>query len=116
MNDGASVAPRAASPAKTGQILWLTVSAALLLIAVAVTALMFLSPLFYPSSALPENLRWLSAVNPIAFSIEQTRDVLVFGNMPRWRPLALYAAISALIMWAGFAWFQKTRRGFADVL
>ena len=83
---------------------------------VAVTALMFLSPLFYPSSALPENLRWMSAVNPIAFSIEQTRDVLVFGSMPRWRPLALYAAISALIMWAGFAWFQKTRRGFADVL
>ena len=43
MNDGASVAPRAASPAKTGQILWLTVSAALLLIAVAVTALMLIS-------------------------------------------------------------------------
>jgi lipopolysaccharide transport system permease protein len=86
------------------------------LLGVAVTALMFISPLFYPSSALPEDLRWLSTINPIAFSIEQTRDVFVFGRLPRWRPLALYTIISTAVMWLGFVWFQKTRRGFADVL
>lgn len=86
------------------------------MLGVALTAIMFLSPLFYPSSALPADLRWLTAVNPIAFSIEQTRDVLIFGNMPDWRSLAMYTVVAALTMWLGFAWFQKTRRGFADVL
>ncbi len=86
------------------------------LLGVAVTAVMFLSPLFYPSSALPADLRWLTDVNPIAFSIEQTRDVLIFGNRPNWRLLAEYTAAGFLVMWLGFAWFQKTRRGFADVL
>jgi len=86
------------------------------MVGVAVTAIMFLSPLFYPSSALPHDLRWLSAVNPIAFSIEQTRDVLIFGNIPAWRSLAKYTVVAFVTMWLGFAWFQKTRRGFADVL
>ena len=85
-------------------------------LSVAVTALMFLSPLFYPSSALPENLRWLATMSPIAFTIEQTRDVLVFGRIPQWSTLATYLLIAFVVMWLGFAWFQKTRRGFADVL
>ncbi|MEP6607074.1 MAG: ABC transporter permease [Burkholderiaceae bacterium] len=86
------------------------------ILGVAITAIMFLSPLFYPSSALPEDLRWLSAVNPVAFSIEQTRDVLIFGKLPNWTLLAQYTVAAATTMWLGFAWFQKTRRGFADVL
>ena len=86
------------------------------MLGVAVTALMFLSPLFYPSSAFPAELQWLSAINPIAFSIEQTRAVLIFGSLPDWRSLAIYTIIAVVTMWLGFAWFQKTRRGFADVL
>ena len=86
------------------------------LLGVVVTALMFLSPLFYPSSALPAEFQWLSAVNPIAFSIEQTREVLIFGGLPDWHSLAVYTVIAGATMWLGFAWFQKTRRGFADVL
>lgn len=86
------------------------------MLGVAVTAIMFLSPLFYPSSALPPDLHWLTAINPIAFSIEQTRDVMIFGNMPNWLSLAKHTVVATLTMWLGFAWFQKTRRGFADVL
>ncbi len=83
---------------------------------VAITALMFLSPLFYPASALPADFRWMATVNPIAFSIEQARDVLIFGRMPRWTALGAYTLIAVVVMWLGFAWFQKTRRGFADVI
>lgn len=86
------------------------------ILGIAVTALLFLSPLFYPASALPEGLRWMAVVNPIAFSIEQTREVLVFGRPPAWALLAGYLGIGLAVMWMGFAWFQKTRRGFADVL
>jgi lipopolysaccharide transport system permease protein len=86
------------------------------IIGIAVTALLFLSPLFYPSSALPESVRWISTINPIAFGIEATRDVMVFGRTPDWLLLAAYLAFGLLVMCLGFAWFQKTRRGFADVL
>jgi lipopolysaccharide transport system permease protein len=42
--------------------------------------------------------------------------VLVFGGMPDWSQLAVYLAVGCVVMWLGFVWFQKTRRGFADVL
>ena len=48
--------------------------------------------------------------------IEQAREVLIFGRMPDWAGLAIYTLAAATVAWAGYAWFQKTRKGFADVL
>jgi lipopolysaccharide transport system permease protein len=80
------------------------------------TALLFLSPVFYPLASIPERFRpWLLA-NPLTFIIEQTRNVLIWGALPDWSGLAIYTAAAALFCWAGYAWFQKTRTGFADVL
>lgn len=85
-------------------------------IGLVTTVMMFLSPVFYPISALPENLRpWIMA-NPLAFIIEQARDVLVWGHLPDWTGLGIYMLIASAVAWAGYAWFQKTRKGFADVL
>lgn len=81
-----------------------------------VTALMFLSPLFYPVSALPEAVRPLFLLNPLTFPIEETRAVLFFGRTPDSFVLAAYSAFSLVVMWAGFAVFQRVRRGFADVI
>jgi homopolymeric O-antigen transport system permease protein len=83
---------------------------------VVVTALMFLSPLFYPVSALPEPLRPLFLLNPIAYPIEETRAVVLFGRLPDMRALALYAAFGLAAMWLGLLTFQRIRRGFADVI
>lgn len=80
------------------------------------TVLMFLAPVFYPVSALPEEFRpWMMA-NPLTFIIEQMREVLIWGHTPDAAGLARYSLVSAAVAWAGFAWFQKTRKGFADVL
>ena len=85
-------------------------------IGIITMALMFLSPVFYPVTALPPHLRpWLMA-NPLTFIIEQTREVLVWGHLPNWYGLGLYTLAAVLVCWAGYAWFQKTRKGFADVL
>lgn len=85
-------------------------------IGLAMTVMMFLSPVFYPITSLPERLRpWMQA-NPLTFIIEQARAVLVWGQMPNWSGLLLYTAVATLVAWLGFAWFQKTRKGFADVL
>jgi lipopolysaccharide transport system permease protein len=85
-------------------------------ISVITTILMFLSPIFYPATALPEDYRHLLYLNPLTPVVEQTRDVLFWGKNPDFMMLVVYWAASAFIAWLGFAWFQKTRKGFADVL
>lgn len=80
------------------------------------TSMLFLSPVFYPVSALPPEYRPLLHLNPLTFMIEQAREVMIWGRMPDWQGLAIYTACSLAVAWAGFFWFQKTRRGFADVL
>ena len=85
-------------------------------IGILTTVLMFLSPVFYPASALPEAYRHLLLLNPLTPVIEQARDVLFWGKVPDMTILSIYLLMTAFIAWLGFAWFQKTRKGFADVL
>jgi len=85
-------------------------------IGILTTTLMFLSPVFYAADTLPPEYRQLMAFNPMVPVIEQARDVLFWGRMPDMSLFAIYLCGSALIAWLGFAWFQKTRKGFADVL
>jgi lipopolysaccharide transport system permease protein len=86
------------------------------LIGVFTTALLFLSPVFFPVSALPESFQpWLN-LNPLTFIIEQSREVLIWGHLPDWQGLTLYSIGAGIFAWLGFFWFQKTRKGFADVL
>jgi lipopolysaccharide transport system permease protein len=81
-----------------------------------VTALMFLSPIFFPVSALPEWIRAWVALNPITFPVEEARAVLIFGRMPDIPGLVIYMAAGLAIAVLGYMWFEKTRKGFADVL
>lgn len=86
------------------------------IIGLVTTVLMFLSPVFYPVNSLPVQFRpWMMA-NPLTFIIEQMREVLIWGHYPDWTGLLLYAFVATAVACAGFAWFQKTRKGFADVL
>lgn len=83
---------------------------------VLVTVLLFMSPVFYPASRLPEPYQTIIYLNPLTFVIEQARDVLMWGNMPNWSGLTVAFVVSSMVAWLGFVWFQKTRQGFADVL
>jgi lipopolysaccharide transport system permease protein len=85
-------------------------------IGLVTTALMFLSPVFYPISALPEELRPYLAMSPLAFVIESARDVLIWGKIPDPLLGVAHLSFSLLVAWGGFLWFQKTRHGFSDVL
>jgi lipopolysaccharide transport system permease protein len=80
------------------------------------TIALFLAPVFYPISSLPPVYQNLLTLNPITLPIVQLRNLLLWGE-----PINIYAwavslIVGLLIFFAGFAWFQKTRRGFADVL
>ena len=85
-------------------------------IGIITTVLMFLSPVFYPITAVPERFHPFIMANPLTFIIEQAREVLIWGNLPNWLGLGAYTLAATVIAWAGYAWFQKTRKGFADVL
>ncbi|KAB8043587.1 ABC transporter permease [Janthinobacterium aquaticum] len=85
-------------------------------VTILTTVLTFLSPIFYPVSAVPEAARVFIMANPLTFIIEQSRAVLLWGHLPDWSGLGLYTLVAIVFAWAGYAWFQKTRKGFADVL
>ncbi len=80
------------------------------------TVLMFISPVFFPITAMPEEYRPIIMANPLTFIIEQAREVLIWGHLPNWIGLAIYTLVACVVAWLGFIWFQKTRKGFADVL
>ena len=80
------------------------------------TVLMFLTPIFYPVTAIPEKYRIFIYMNPLTFVVEQMRDVLIWGKLPSWSGWGLSMAVGIVIAWLGLVWFQKTRKGFADVI
>ncbi len=86
------------------------------LIGTLLTVLMFLSPIFYPVSALPEKYRVYLYLNPLTPVVEQVRNILYWGGGVNWAAYVLYALMSLAVALMGFVWFQNTRRGFADVL
>lgn len=103
-------------------ILWILAAAGVYLrdigqlIAVLTSVLMFLSPIFYPVSALPEEFQSWLRLNPLTNIIEQTRAVLITGEMIDWKTYFMSLAPSLVIFAVGYALFQKARKGFADVL
>lgn len=86
------------------------------MVGILTTVLMFLSPIFYPVSAIPERYQAFIYLNPLTLNIEQARALLVSGQIPSLAIFGVQLVISVLIAWLGYAWFQKTRKGFADVL
>src|SRR5215213_6364217 len=80
------------------------------------TILMFLSAVFYPLSALPERYQNLLKLNPLVLIITESRNVLIYGSLPDWLSLGIALCVGLIIAAIGFWWFQKTRKGFADVL
>lgn len=85
-------------------------------IGILTTALMFLAPVFYSIDSVPAQFKPVIMANPATFIIEQARTVLVWGQMPNWIGLGVYSLVSVFFAWAGFWWFQRTRKGFSDVL
>jgi lipopolysaccharide transport system permease protein len=81
-----------------------------------VSILLFLSPIFYPPEALPEAYRPLLSLNPLTVIITQARAVVLWGELPNFVALGMYGICASVFAAFGYAWFMKTRKGFADVL
>ena len=86
------------------------------LLGMVVSALMFLSPIFFPVEALPESVRSVMLLNPLAWVMTGTREVLLAGHWPDWRALLLLFVTCTLVAMLGAAFFRKARVGFSDVV
>lgn len=80
------------------------------------TAIMFLTPVFYPVTQVPGLFREVMYWNPLTIPVENLRAVTIFGEQPGWIELAASTAGTALFAALCFLWFQRARRHFADVL
>jgi len=76
---------------------------------------MFLSPVFYPATLIPEKWRWAFELNPLTGIIEGYRSSL-FGLAINWRSLAIATVITiAMLVYASYS-FRRMEKTFADVV
>jgi lipopolysaccharide transport system permease protein len=86
------------------------------LIGVGLNMLMFLSPIFFPLSALPARWQPLLQLNPLAQAIEQTRRAAVQGLNPEWGYVVIATLTTLAACELSFRGFQGSKKAFADVL
>jgi lipopolysaccharide transport system permease protein len=80
------------------------------------TVLVFMTPIFYSASSVPEKYRSLVAYNPLAWAVETNRAVILDHTGPDLLNWTLTFALSMAFAWFCFFAFQRLRKGFADVL
>ncbi len=85
-------------------------------IGVLTTMFFFLTPVFYPINAVPEGLRIVFRINPLAIFVEDARRVVLWGRLPDWPWFFFGLVLSVAVLIFGFLWFMKSRKAFADVI
>jgi lipopolysaccharide transport system permease protein len=80
------------------------------------TVLLFLSPVFYPLESVSARLQYWMALNPLTIPIETARSLLLHGQWPDWAALGWYSVASLAVLLVGWWVFQRSRRGFSDVI
>jgi len=86
------------------------------IVTLLVQVLFFVTPIFYATEAIPEPFQTVIRYNPLTFIVDTSRAVVLWGQPPDWPSLGLWLLASAVVMQLGYAWFMKTKKGFADVI
>ncbi len=77
----------------------------------------YMTPIVYPSSAIPEGLRfWVFWLNPMTIVVELYRDLVLIGRMEHWTEWGLLSLVSVIVFTIGFSVYRRLRPAFADVL
>jgi lipopolysaccharide transport system permease protein len=79
-------------------------------------AWMYLTPIIYPESIVPERYRPFINYNPFTPLVRSYRRVLLDGYPPDWWGLAYFTLFSLIVFVFGYWWFARTRKNFADVI
>ena len=79
-------------------------------------AWMYLTPIIYPESIVPDRFRLLININPFTPLVRSYRRIFLDGAAPDWRGLAYFTLVAAVVCLFGYWWFARTRKSFADVI
>lgn len=82
----------------------------------ALQVLFFMTPIFYPEALVPQGLRFIFVINPLAWLCRQMRSLVLFGVIPPLDELAVTWGLCLSICQLGYLWFSMLKKGFADVL
>lgn len=77
---------------------------------------MFLSPVVYPVSMIPEKFRWIYSLNPMVGVIEGFRWALLGKASPNFAVMAVSGVVVLVILIVGLIFFRNMERTFADVV
>lgn len=85
-------------------------------IALFLTAWLYLTPIIYPESLVPDEYRAVVNLNPFTGLIRCYRRIILEGSAPDWKGLAYFTIFGLLSFLFGYWWFARTRKNFADVI
>jgi lipopolysaccharide transport system permease protein len=77
---------------------------------------LFITPIIYPTSVVPERFRGLMALNPLTGIIEGFRSAILPMRPINWPLLLMSVGLTILLFFLGMIYFSKTERTFADVV
>ncbi len=78
--------------------------------------LLFLTPIFYPLSAIPQKYQIFIRLNILSFFVESARDIIIFNRTFSWQWWSASMISSLVVFLAGYVWFMKSKKTFADVI
>ena len=79
-------------------------------------AWMFMTPIMYDMSMVPEHLRFIFRLNPMTSVVTAYRDILYSGGVPKMETLLVSAGMGILFLIIGFLVFGKLKRRFSEVM
>jgi lipopolysaccharide transport system permease protein len=79
-------------------------------------AWMYLTPILYPESIVPERYRFYTGLNPFTHLVRSYRRILIEGAAPDWIGLGYFTVFAVVFFLFGYWWFAKSRKNFADVI
>jgi len=79
-------------------------------------AWMYLTPIIYPETLVPEGYRGIVNLNPFTPLVRNYRRIILDGNLPDWRGLAYFTVFAIVSFVFGYWWFARSRKNFADVI
>jgi len=81
------------------------------------TAVLFVSPIFFPTSRLPPRVQELSRwFSPLVEPLEASKELIFIGTIPAWQPMFWYSLVAAVLFAVGWKLYGFASRGFGDVV
>jgi lipopolysaccharide transport system permease protein len=75
---------------------------------------MYMSPIVYPAALVPESIRWLYVLNPVAVMVDTMRWVVFGTHAPSFAGLVVFAVLTLLVFWSGTFLFRRMEGNLVD--